>query len=69
MRQKEKIRYDRFFFRNRWIGYSRRFGMRDGGSFILIGIHRWYCGPTEYKWGFCLFGFELDVWFKIEYVD
>lgn len=66
-KQKYVTRFDYMCFSNRWKIYSHlgRWPRLDG-DIVFIGIRRWYCGPNEFAIKFCLIGFEMHVWFKIE---
>jgi hypothetical protein len=45
-------------FNNRW---TQRYPPSD---WTIIGLARWWFGPTEYCYKLCLFGFDLQIWFE-----
>lgn len=61
---KAKHHFRRVALRNRWT--ERWYELNDG---TIIGIEVWWAGPKDYAIKLCLLGFELQFWFKREFID
>ncbi len=56
-----KHRFDEITFTNKW-------KQRYWGDYTLIGISKFWFSSYEYEWRLCLFGLELRIWMKREFI-
>jgi hypothetical protein len=65
MKAKEKHSISNITFQNRWKyrKYSRNC------DWTIIGISKWWASVNKYSYNLCLFGFELKIWVKREFID
>lgn len=60
MAGKYKHSFDSINFRNRW-GINR---WSRNCDWVIIGIHKWWCGSDLYSYQFCLLGFDMIIWIR-----
>ena len=60
-----KIRYDRFYFFNRW--KQRKYSRPC--DWTIIGISIGWSNPNDFCYRLSFFGFELIFWFIREFIN
>lgn len=59
-----KTKFKHYFhgvcFENRWMitNYNRN------GDWTIIGLSKWWAGPTEYSYSVSFFGLTMRIWMK-----